>query len=290
MRPRSVGIALLECLTRWNESPPPTAWSGRRSRPPPACPGRRAARGRRARRRPAAGPGGPGHGQDDDHRRGRGRAHRRAAASTRPGCWCSRSAARPPSELRERIALRLAPDHPAAAGADLPQLRLRPGAPGVRAGRRRAARAAVGPRAAAGGAPPAARRGRRRRRGTGRSGCARRWPPAASPRSCATSCCARPSAAWTGGPWPGSGRGRGRDDWVSAGRFLDAYAARFDLAPVPAYDYSEIVRIAGGLLRRKAVRARERDAYDAILRRRVPGHRPGAGGDAAPAGRRRRGS
>jgi superfamily I DNA/RNA helicase/RecB family exonuclease len=61
------------------------------------------------------------------------------------------------------------------------------------------------------------------------------------------------------------GRRRRRDDWVSAGRFLDAYAARFDLAPVPAYDYSEIVRIAGGLLRRKAVRAREREAYDAIL-------------------------
>jgi superfamily I DNA/RNA helicase/RecB family exonuclease len=61
------------------------------------------------------------------------------------------------------------------------------------------------------------------------------------------------------------GRRRGRDDWVSAGRFLDAYAARFDLAPVPAYDYAEIVRIAGGLLRRKAVRARERDAYDAIF-------------------------
>ncbi|HEY2286566.1 MAG TPA: UvrD-helicase domain-containing protein, partial [Streptosporangiaceae bacterium] len=61
------------------------------------------------------------------------------------------------------------------------------------------------------------------------------------------------------------GRRRGRDDWVSAGRFLDAYAARFDLAPVPAYDYSEIVRIAGGLLRRKEVRDRERDAYDAVL-------------------------
>src|SRR5450755_3958338 len=61
------------------------------------------------------------------------------------------------------------------------------------------------------------------------------------------------------------GRRRGRDDWVCAGRFLDAYAARFDLAPVPAYDYSEIVRIAGGLLRRKAVRAREREAYDSIL-------------------------
>ncbi len=61
------------------------------------------------------------------------------------------------------------------------------------------------------------------------------------------------------------GRRHGRDDWVAAGRFLDAYAARFDLAPVPAYDYAEIVRIAGALLRRGAVRAREREAYDVIL-------------------------
>ncbi len=61
------------------------------------------------------------------------------------------------------------------------------------------------------------------------------------------------------------GREHGRDDWVAAGRFLDAYAARFDLAPVPAYDYAEIVRIAGALLRRGAVRAREREAYDAVL-------------------------
>ena len=63
----------------------------------------------------------------------------------------------------------------------------------------------------------------------------------------------------------GLGQRHGRDDWVSAGRFLDAYAGRFDLAPVPAYDYAEIVRIAGSLLRRGAARARERAAYDAIL-------------------------
>ncbi len=61
------------------------------------------------------------------------------------------------------------------------------------------------------------------------------------------------------------GRRHGRDDWVSAGRFLDAYAARFDLAPVPAYDYAEVVRIAGSLLRRGAARERERAAYDAVL-------------------------
>jgi superfamily I DNA/RNA helicase/RecB family exonuclease len=57
----------------------------------------------------------------------------------------------------------------------------------------------------------------------------------------------------------------GRPDWQAAGRFLDSYAARFDLAPVPAYDYAEIVRIAGALLRRGAVRTRERDAYDCVL-------------------------
>src|SRR5215469_7485819 len=61
------------------------------------------------------------------------------------------------------------------------------------------------------------------------------------------------------------GQAQGRDDWISAGRFFGSYAARFDLAPVPAYDYAEIVRIAGALLHRSAIRARERAAYDAVL-------------------------
>ncbi len=61
------------------------------------------------------------------------------------------------------------------------------------------------------------------------------------------------------------GRDRQRDDWVAAGGFLERYRARFDLAPVPAYDYAEIVRIAAGLLGRAATRERERQAYDAIL-------------------------
>jgi superfamily I DNA/RNA helicase len=61
------------------------------------------------------------------------------------------------------------------------------------------------------------------------------------------------------------GRAAKRDDWVAAGEFLDRYAARFDLAPVPAYDYAEIVRIAAALLSRGATRQRERDAYDAIF-------------------------
>ncbi len=61
------------------------------------------------------------------------------------------------------------------------------------------------------------------------------------------------------------GRQRNRDDWVAAAAFLDRYAARFDLAPVPAYDYAEIVRIAAALLQREQTRQRERDAYDAVL-------------------------
>ena len=61
------------------------------------------------------------------------------------------------------------------------------------------------------------------------------------------------------------GRQRKREDWMAAGRFLDRYAARFDLAPVAAYDYAEIVRIAAALLSRAATRQRERQAYDVVL-------------------------
>jgi superfamily I DNA/RNA helicase/RecB family exonuclease len=61
------------------------------------------------------------------------------------------------------------------------------------------------------------------------------------------------------------GRQRRREDWVAAGRFLDRYAARFDLAPVAAYDYAEIVRIAASLLSRASIRQREREAYDMVL-------------------------
>ncbi|HEY2580125.1 MAG TPA: ATP-dependent DNA helicase [Streptosporangiaceae bacterium] len=61
------------------------------------------------------------------------------------------------------------------------------------------------------------------------------------------------------------GTGSKRDDWVAAGRFLDRYAARFDLAPVPAYDYAEIVRIAARLLGQSVVQGRERQAYDFVL-------------------------
>jgi superfamily I DNA/RNA helicase/RecB family exonuclease len=61
------------------------------------------------------------------------------------------------------------------------------------------------------------------------------------------------------------GQLRGREDWTAAAAFLDRYAARFDLAPVPAYDYAEIVRIAAALLGRAETRQRERAAYDVVL-------------------------
>jgi superfamily I DNA/RNA helicase/RecB family exonuclease len=61
------------------------------------------------------------------------------------------------------------------------------------------------------------------------------------------------------------GRQVGRDDWTAAGGFLTRYAARFDLAPVPAYDYAEIIRLAGMLLSRAEIRRRERLAYDVVV-------------------------
>jgi superfamily I DNA/RNA helicase/RecB family exonuclease len=61
------------------------------------------------------------------------------------------------------------------------------------------------------------------------------------------------------------GKQENRADWVAAGAFLDRYAARFDLAPVPAYDYAEIVQLAAAQLQRPDTRQRERDAYDAVF-------------------------
>jgi superfamily I DNA/RNA helicase/RecB family exonuclease len=61
------------------------------------------------------------------------------------------------------------------------------------------------------------------------------------------------------------GRMRGRSDWVAAGRFMHRYAARFDVDPVPSYDYAELIRAAAGLLSDEEVRVRERDAYDVVF-------------------------
>ncbi|GAA4608017.1 ATP-dependent DNA helicase [Actinoallomurus liliacearum] len=61
------------------------------------------------------------------------------------------------------------------------------------------------------------------------------------------------------------GRGHHRDDWYAAGRFLDRYEQRFDVDPIIAYDYAELVRAAAGLLTDEDVRRRERAAYDVVL-------------------------
>ena len=61
------------------------------------------------------------------------------------------------------------------------------------------------------------------------------------------------------------GRTHGRDDWRAAGMFLDRYDERFDVDPVMAYDYAELVRAAAGLLTLEDVRRRERAAHDVIL-------------------------
>ncbi|KAA9375057.1 ATP-dependent helicase [Microbispora cellulosiformans] len=61
------------------------------------------------------------------------------------------------------------------------------------------------------------------------------------------------------------GREHGRPDWEAAGLFSFRYQDRFDLDPVPALDYSELIREAAGLLTDGEVRERERAAYDVVL-------------------------
>ncbi|MBO4270702.1 ATP-dependent helicase [Microbispora triticiradicis] len=61
------------------------------------------------------------------------------------------------------------------------------------------------------------------------------------------------------------GREHGRPDWEAAGLFSFRYQDRFDLDPVPALDYSELIREAAGLLTDGEVRRRERAAYDVVL-------------------------
>ncbi|MDL4772063.1 ATP-dependent helicase [Actinomadura xylanilytica] len=63
----------------------------------------------------------------------------------------------------------------------------------------------------------------------------------------------------------GLGRTRGRDDWPAIGTFMDRYADRFSLDPVPTYDYAELIHMAAGTLTDEAARVRERDAYDAVF-------------------------
>ena len=171
------------------------------------------------------------------------RADQPAAASTRNGCSCSRSAARPRGAARA--------DHARLGRTTRQPLALTFHSYAYALVRREFMLAGDEPPTLLSG-PEQLLEVRRLLRGeaedgggpTGRNGSGRRWAPGVSPPNCGTSCSARPNAGWTGAAWPGWARSGGRDDWVAAGGFLDRYAARFDLAPVPAYDYAEIVRIA----------------------------------------------
>jgi superfamily I DNA/RNA helicase/RecB family exonuclease len=61
------------------------------------------------------------------------------------------------------------------------------------------------------------------------------------------------------------GRLNGRDDWPAIAHFMHRYALRFDLDPVPSYDYAEIIRAAAGLLTDEETARAERDAYDVVF-------------------------
>ncbi|WP_394347338.1 ATP-dependent helicase [Streptomonospora litoralis] len=61
------------------------------------------------------------------------------------------------------------------------------------------------------------------------------------------------------------GREHRRDDWVAVGDFLDRYIGRFDVAPVPTFNYAELVRVAANLLADPEVQARERAAREVVF-------------------------
>ncbi|WP_019634682.1 ATP-dependent helicase [Actinomadura atramentaria] len=61
------------------------------------------------------------------------------------------------------------------------------------------------------------------------------------------------------------GRLAGRPEWCSIAGFMERYAARFDLDPVPTYDYGQLIQLAAGTLAEETALVRERDAYDAVF-------------------------
>ncbi|WP_121436440.1 ATP-dependent helicase [Actinomadura pelletieri] len=61
------------------------------------------------------------------------------------------------------------------------------------------------------------------------------------------------------------GRMRGRDDWPAIGEFMERYADRFALDPVPTYDYGELIHVAAAMLADEETRIREQDAYDVVF-------------------------
>ena len=179
-----------------------TGWSGHPD--PQVLPGTRAAPPDQAQQqvvdhtgRPAAGAGRARHRQDHHDRRGGGATGSRTAASIPSGSWSSPSAARPP---------------PSCASASRPRLRRTTREPLALTFHSYAYALVRAEFALAGEEPPRLLSGpeqllevRRMLRGEAPDGgralagaaAAPPSPPAASPRSCATSCSARPSAGWT---------------------------------------------------------------------------------------------
>ena len=208
--------------------------------------------------RSAAGAGRPGHREDHGDCRGRRTPGQRARhrPGPDPGAYLQPEGRRGTPGADHAAA---GPHHQGAAGPDLSQLRLRAGAPGLRTGWRGAADAAARPRAAAGGPAAAARRRRGRRRELARAAAGRARHQGLRRRAAGLPAPGRRARAGRARPGPAGRSARARR---LGGRrpVLESYAARFDLAPVPAYDYAEIVRIAGALLARSATRDRERQA------------------------------
>ncbi|MFC0037569.1 UvrD-helicase domain-containing protein [Actinomadura rayongensis] len=63
----------------------------------------------------------------------------------------------------------------------------------------------------------------------------------------------------------GLGKIRGRPEWVAIGAFMERYAARFDVDPVPTLDYGQLIQEAAGTLVDEDALFRERDAYDVVF-------------------------
>lgn len=61
------------------------------------------------------------------------------------------------------------------------------------------------------------------------------------------------------------GRAHNRDDWRAAAAFLRRYEERFDLDPVPAHDYAELVQVAVDLLADPQVRERQRAEHAVVF-------------------------
>ena len=262
---------------------PHAAGLGRSARPRP-----RAAAGRGPPARPHARPRRPRHRQDHHARRGHGRPARRPRRASRPdqvlGLTFGRKAAQ---EWRERVTARVGGGL-VAHGEHVPLVRLRARARAGRSGGLpRAPAAALRPGAGAAPARAAHRRGARRagqlaRRARARARHARPRRRGARRRRQGPCAGARPHRPRGASPPTPA---RSAPPGSAVGQFLGEYLDVLDAEGVT--DYTEIVHRAAILAHDPDVQPVLRDALPRGVRRRVPGHRPGAGPAAARPGRSR---